>query len=109
MIRELGWPITRAEILEQHLGRTEEEVTANIARVLGRSVPDGFAEERQAAYAQVFTSSLTASGVTAARAAGMCVIGYAGLTPSDYLGGADEVVDNIADLVTAVERLSSPA
>ncbi len=67
MIRELGWPITRAEILEQHLGRTEEELTANIERVLGRSVPDDFAEEREAAYAQVFTSGLTeVPGVRAA-------------------------------------------
>ncbi len=192
MIRELGWPITRAEILEQHLGRTEEQVTANIERVLGRPVPDGFAEARRAAYVQAFTNSLTEvrgaraaveelqerghdtcvassgshermrltlsttglrplfegrifsadevargkpapdlflfaarqrghepascvvvedspSGVTAARAAGMRVIGYAGLTPCNYLSDADEVVDDMADLVTALERLSAPA
>ena len=190
MIRELGWPITRAEILEQHLGRTEDEVTANIERVLGRPVPEGFAEGRQAAYVRAFTSRLTEvrgvraaveelhgrghdtcvassgrhermrltlgrtglrplfegriysaeevdrgkpapdlfrfaarqrghepascvvvedspSGVTAARAAGMRVIGYAGLTPRDYLSSADEVLDDMADLVSAVDRLTS--
>lgn len=190
MIRELGWPITRREILEQHLGRTEGEVTANIERVVGASVPEGFAAARQAAYTRAFTSGLTEvrgvrtaveqlverghdtcvassgshermdltlgitglhhlfagrihsaddvargkpapdlflfaarqhghppascvvvedspSGVTAARAAGMRVIGYAGLTPRDLLSGADEVVDDMAALVPAIERLAS--
>ena len=37
----------------------------------------------------------------------MRVIGYAGLTPREYLSGADEVVDDMADLVPAVERLTS--
>ncbi len=190
MIRALGWPITRAAILEQHLGRTEDEVTANIERVLGRPVPDGFAKARQDAYVEAFGSALTEvpgaraavealhdrghdtcvassgshermrltlgltglrplfegrihsadavargkpapdlfllaareqghrpascvvvedspSGITAARAAGMRVIGYAGLTPREYLSGADAVVDDLADLVPAVERLTS--
>lgn len=59
MIAGLGWSITRAEILEQHLGRSEREVTANIERVLGRPVPKGFAEARRVAYATEFTSRLT--------------------------------------------------
>ncbi len=190
MIRALGWPITRAEILEQHLGRTEEEVTANIERVLGRPVPEGFTKARQDAYAEAFSSALTEvpgaraaveelhehghdtcvassgshdrmrltlgltglgplfvgriysadevargkpapdlfllaareqghrpascvvvedspSGAAAARAAGMRVIGYSGLTPREYLSRADEVVDDMADLVAAVGRLRS--
>jgi beta-phosphoglucomutase-like phosphatase (HAD superfamily) len=47
------------------------------------------------------------SGVEAARAAGMRVIGFAGLTPRHYLRDADEVVDDMSDLVAAVERLTS--
>jgi HAD superfamily hydrolase (TIGR01509 family) len=188
MIGKLGWPITRPEILEQHLGRTEAEVTANIERVLGRRLPDGFAEARHAAYAREFTSRLTEvrgvrravetlqqlghetcvassgsrerlkltlgltgmsdlfeshiysaedvprgkpapdlfllaaermgydpgaclviedspSGVHAASAAGMRVIGYAGLTPPRALSQADGVIDDMAHLVSVVERI----
>ncbi|MFE4469069.1 HAD family hydrolase [Leifsonia sp. NPDC056824] len=59
MIGELGWRITRREILEQHLGRSEAAVTANIERVIGRPVPDDFTERRRAAYEQAFTDRLT--------------------------------------------------
>jgi haloacid dehalogenase superfamily, subfamily IA, variant 3 with third motif having DD or ED len=183
--------ITRAEILEQHLGRTEEAVTANIERVLGRRLPDGFVEARRAAYTREFTSRLTPvrgvrraverlqqlghdtcvassgsyerlnltlgltglgdlfegriysaddvprgkpapdlfllaaermrydpgaclviedspSGVQAASAAGMRVIGYAGLIPERALSEADEVIDDMAHLVSAVERIGRP-
>jgi hypothetical protein len=37
----------------------------------------------------------------------MRVIGYAGLTPREHLSRADEVVDDMADLAAAVERLTS--
>lgn len=59
MIAELGWSITREEILEQHLGRSEEAVIENIERRLGQSVPDGFAERRGAAYMEAFNRHLT--------------------------------------------------
>lgn len=59
MISGLGWSITRAEILEQHLVRSEQEVTTNIERVLGRPVPKGFAEARRVTYAAESTSRLT--------------------------------------------------
>jgi HAD superfamily hydrolase (TIGR01509 family) len=188
MIGELGWSITTAEILEQHLGRSEDEVTANIERVTGRPVPDGFGEARRAAYAAAFREHLgevpgvrravealqsvgfdtcvassgshermamtlgltglrelfegriysadevargkpapdlfllaatamghdvtdcvviedSPSGVLAARSAGMRCIGYAGLTPAEALGDADEVISDMDDLVPAIERL----
>lgn len=38
------------------------------------------------------------SGVTAGKAAGMCVLGYAGLTPADRLRHADAVFTRMADL-----------
>ncbi|HZB33857.1 MAG TPA: HAD family hydrolase [Streptosporangiaceae bacterium] len=41
-------------------------------------------------------------GVTAAKAARMTVIGYAGLTPAERLAGADAVVDRMAELPAAV-------
>lgn len=40
MISDLGWPITRTEILNEHLGRAEVSVTANIERHLGHPVPE---------------------------------------------------------------------
>lgn len=58
MIAELGWPITREEILSQHLGRTSSEVAANIERHLGRALPADFQAVRDAAYAEAFRSSL---------------------------------------------------
>ncbi len=41
-------------------------------------------------------------GVTAARAAGMAVVGYAGLTPARRLAGADVVITTMADLPAAL-------
>jgi HAD superfamily hydrolase (TIGR01509 family) len=39
------------------------------------------------------------AGVAAARAAGMCVVGYAGLTPVERLGDADAVVTAMSELL----------
>ena len=60
LIRGLGWPITRAEIFAEHLGRSEEAVIANIERRTGREVPAGFAQEKTAAYEAVFRARLVA-------------------------------------------------
>ena len=46
MITALGWPITVAEIHEQHLGRTAADFAANVERHIGRPVPDGFLRQR---------------------------------------------------------------
>jgi HAD superfamily hydrolase (TIGR01509 family) len=59
MIGGLGWNITRQEILEQHLGRTEDAVMANIARRIGRPIPEDFAQCRRLAYEQDFKDHLT--------------------------------------------------
>ncbi|QDP95322.1 HAD family phosphatase [Microlunatus elymi] len=65
MIANLGWPITREEIMEQHLGRSEATVTANIERHLGKPVPDTFVEDRRAAHAAAFRTDLTeVAGIT---------------------------------------------
>ena len=58
MIAALRWPITREEILTQHLGRSEAEVTANIERHIGRELPHSFRAERDAAYASAFREQL---------------------------------------------------
>jgi HAD superfamily hydrolase (TIGR01509 family) len=185
MIHALGWPITRAEIFDQHLGRSEADVTANIVARTGAPLPPTFVAERDAAYLEAFRTQLVAvagvkeailelqeqgwatcvgssssharlrltlgltgllllfegrifsaqdvrhgkpapdlflhaaevlgarpdqtivvedspSGVEAARAAGMGVIAYAGLTPAGLLGAADAVVTDMAELTGAI-------
>lgn len=189
MIADLGWPITRDEIFEQHLGRSEAAVARNIERRTGRPLPPGFLTDRKAAYSHAFRTELTAvtgvhdavhalhqggvatciassgshermdltlgitglrpwfedrifsadevahgkpapdlflhaadtmgyrpgdcvvvedspSGVAGARAAGMPVIAYAGLTPARFLQDADAVIDDMHQLVTTIDRLT---
>lgn len=191
MIAELGWPITREEILAQHLGHTEAEVAANIERRIGRELPPAFRSDRDAAYAAAFRERLvevpgvrasveglvasgwqvcvassgsharmdltlgvtglqdlfrgrifsaddvargkpapdlflhaaremkapvtqcvviedSPSGVRAARAAGMPVVGYAALTPAAFLADATTVIGSMDELVPAVESCTSP-
>lgn len=60
LIRGLGWPITRAEIFAEHLGRSQDAIIANIERRLGRAVPAGFLHERAAAYDTVLRERLVA-------------------------------------------------
>lgn len=45
------------------------------------------------------------SGVAAARAAGMNVVGYAGLTPPGKLGGAHHIVATMSELLPVLTRL----
>lgn len=60
LIRALGWPITRAEIFAEHLGRSEAAVLANIERRLGHALPATFAQEKAAAYDAVLRERLVA-------------------------------------------------
>jgi HAD superfamily hydrolase (TIGR01509 family) len=76
LIRGLGWPITRAEIFAEHLGRSEDAIVANIERRLGRAVPAGFAQEKAAAYEAVLRERLVgvpgvAEAIALLRAGGM--------------------------------------
>ncbi|MFG1925240.1 HAD family hydrolase [Cryptosporangium sp. NPDC048952] len=189
LIGDLGWPITRAEIFAQHLGRSEDAVIANIERRLGRAVPAGFHQARMAAFDAVLRERLVAvpgvaeaiavlreggmrmcvasssrharirlsldlaglrgcfaeehifssedvargkpapdlflhaaaslgalpelcvvvedspAGVEAAKAAGMRVIGYCALTPSELLRDADTLLTRMTDLPTTIAAL----
>ncbi len=76
----------------------------------GKPAPDLFlfaARQRGHEPASCVVVEDSASGVAAARAAGMLIIGYAGLTPRGYLSSADEVLYDMTDLVPAIERLTS--
>jgi beta-phosphoglucomutase-like phosphatase (HAD superfamily) len=41
-------------------------------------------------------------GVQAAKAAGMTVVGYAAMTPTNRLAGADRIITTMVDLPSAV-------
>lgn len=47
------------------------------------------------------------NGVRAGRAAGMIVIGYAGVTPGDRLAEADVIIETMGELVGQLERLGA--
>ncbi|MGH3385485.1 MAG: HAD family hydrolase [Nocardioidaceae bacterium] len=76
MISELGWPITRDEILEQHLGRSEAAVTENIERHLEQPVPPDFVLRRHAAYMRAFSRHLTEVPGVRAVAEALLVAGH---------------------------------
>jgi HAD superfamily hydrolase (TIGR01509 family) len=57
-LAELGWPITLAEIYEQHLGRSEADIAANIERHTGSPLPSDFAERRARAIWDAFEREL---------------------------------------------------
>ena len=191
MIGALGWRITQSEMFDHFLGRSEAVGTANIERKLGRPVPESFVDDRRAAHAAAFATSLepvpgiceavtsvqadgyatcvassgsharirlmldrtslrvlfddtwifsgddvhvgkpapdlflhaaetmgyqpdrcvvvedSPSGVTAAHAAGMPVIGYCALTPARALADADALVSDMSDLNGAIHELTS--
>jgi len=186
-IRELGWPITREEVIARHLGRSEADATADIESVIGRPIPEGWVERWREAYRAAYATQLEAvpgvggaiehlvgagwatcvatsghrpttwlklarcgldhhftedrvftaadvergkpapdlflhaaaamgfapadcvviedsrHGVTAARAAGMPVVGFTGgITPPDQLAAADVVISDMGRLAAAV-------
>jgi HAD superfamily hydrolase (TIGR01509 family) len=71
----------------------------------GKPYPDLFlhaAEQMGAAPVASIVVEDSPYGVEAAKAAGMTVIGYAGMTPADRLAGADHVITAMADLPSAV-------
>jgi HAD superfamily hydrolase (TIGR01509 family) len=71
----------------------------------GKPYPDLFlhaAEHMGAAPAGSVVVEDSPYGVEAAKAAGMTVIGYAGMTPADRLADADHVITSMTDLPSAV-------
>jgi len=56
----LGWPITAAEVIDRHLGRSNADVLADIAGHIGRPVPAGWEEAWDAEYRRVFDECLEA-------------------------------------------------
>ena len=58
VLRELGWPLSEAEVIERFVGRSDRDVQAAIEAHLGRSLPPGWAPRLQRLYRQVFAAEL---------------------------------------------------
>ncbi len=58
-LRELGWPLSEAEVIARFVGRSDRENRAAIEAHLGRKLPDGWAEQIEARYREAFKAELT--------------------------------------------------
>ena len=57
VLRELGWPLSEAEVIERFVGRSDRDTQAAIEAHLGRQVPD-WKESVQPRYRQAFAERL---------------------------------------------------
>jgi HAD superfamily hydrolase (TIGR01509 family) len=58
VLRELGWPLTEAEVIERFVGRSDADTQAAIEAHLRRDLPAGWNEQVQSRYREVFAESL---------------------------------------------------
>jgi HAD superfamily hydrolase (TIGR01509 family) len=58
MLRELGWPLTEAEVIERFVGRSDRDTRAAIETHLGRRLPDGWGEQMERLYRNAFAAEL---------------------------------------------------
>jgi HAD superfamily hydrolase (TIGR01509 family) len=58
-LRELGWPLSEAEVIARFVGRSDREARKTIEAHLGRKLPDGWTERVQQRYREVFAAELT--------------------------------------------------
>jgi HAD superfamily hydrolase (TIGR01509 family) len=67
VLAELGWTLTEAEVVERFMGRSDEEMTAEIEAHLGRRLPASWEEPFRHLYREAFAAELTpVPGVVAA-------------------------------------------
>jgi len=58
VLAELGWPMTEAEVVERFMGRSDEEMTADIEAHLGRRLPASWEEPFRHLYREAFAAEL---------------------------------------------------
>ncbi len=58
VLAELGWPMTEAEVVERFMGRSDEEMTADIESHLGRRLPASWEEPFRHLYREAFEAEL---------------------------------------------------
>jgi HAD superfamily hydrolase (TIGR01509 family) len=57
-LRELGWPLSEAEVIEQFVGRSDRDTRAAIEAHLGRRLPDDWGDQVEQLYRQAFAAGL---------------------------------------------------
>jgi HAD superfamily hydrolase (TIGR01509 family) len=60
ILAELGWQITREEIVERFLGISDEDYLALVEKEIGRPLPEGWHEEITARFRETFERQLRA-------------------------------------------------
>jgi HAD superfamily hydrolase (TIGR01509 family) len=58
VLRELGWPLSEAEIIERFVGRSNRDTQADIEAHLGRKLPAGWDERFKPLYERAFAAEL---------------------------------------------------
>lgn len=58
VLRELGWPLTEAEVIERFVGRSDREMHAAIEAQLGPDLPAGWQQRFEPLYRKAFASEL---------------------------------------------------
>jgi HAD superfamily hydrolase (TIGR01509 family) len=58
VLRELGWPLSEAEVIERFVGRSDRDTQAAIETHLGQELPPGWSEQMQSRYRELFAESL---------------------------------------------------
>jgi HAD superfamily hydrolase (TIGR01509 family) len=58
VLRELGWPLSEAEVIERFVGRSDRDRKAAIEAHLGRKLPAGWDERFKPLYEQAFAAEL---------------------------------------------------
>jgi HAD superfamily hydrolase (TIGR01509 family) len=59
VLRELGWPLSEADVIERFVGRSDRDARAEIEAHLGHKLPDGFDEAVEHRYREAFADALT--------------------------------------------------
>jgi HAD superfamily hydrolase (TIGR01509 family) len=67
VLEKLGWPMSEAEVIDRFMGRSDEEMTAEIENHLGRKLPATWEEPFRHLYREAFEAELApVSGVVEA-------------------------------------------
>src|SRR5262249_7281910 len=58
VLRELGWPLSEAEVIARFVGRSDRDTEAAIEAHLGRELPGGWNEQFKPLYEEAFEAEL---------------------------------------------------
>jgi HAD superfamily hydrolase (TIGR01509 family) len=65
VLRELGWPLSEAEVIERFVGRSDRDTQAAIEAHLGRTLPADWGDHAEQLYRQAFAAELVpVAGIT---------------------------------------------